>query len=293
PSIPPRSFFAQNVTIRPRSAAASTWAKLPSSTTSGSGRTSCRTTHSSSPSPTSRFEPPPRNLCGTPRESSTFRRSGIASCFLIRSRSVVPPMPKEVRSASAEPGRNSTPSSGSASTILGSSMRMVGWVLRADQHHELVAGAADVARPNREDGTSRAGLAQQELDAFLHRMDIGDILVSSLANRIRERLAGDSGNWSFASGVNVGQNEYICEVEGPAEIVPKMLRARVAVRLEQHERAVESAILGGFQCCTNLGGMMAVIVNHGAFVNYALDVEAAAHSGKLRQTFADQIGRNI
>src|SRR5881392_2865305 len=44
PSIPPRLFFAQKVIMRPRSAAASTCAKLPSSTTSGSGRTSCRTT---------------------------------------------------------------------------------------------------------------------------------------------------------------------------------------------------------------------------------------------------------
>ena len=37
PSIPPRLCFAQNVTVRPRSAAASTLAMFPSMTTSGIG----------------------------------------------------------------------------------------------------------------------------------------------------------------------------------------------------------------------------------------------------------------
>ena len=37
PSIPPRLLFAQNVTVRPRSAAASTVAMLPLMTTCGSG----------------------------------------------------------------------------------------------------------------------------------------------------------------------------------------------------------------------------------------------------------------
>ena len=37
------------------------WRMLPSSTTSGSGCASCITTQGSSPSATSRFEPPPRN----------------------------------------------------------------------------------------------------------------------------------------------------------------------------------------------------------------------------------------
>src|SRR5258708_35412733 len=56
--MPPKSFFAQNVTVRPRSAAASTRAKFPSSTTSGSRRTNCSITQGSSPSPTRRLEPP-------------------------------------------------------------------------------------------------------------------------------------------------------------------------------------------------------------------------------------------
>src|SRR5258708_5757393 len=43
--------------MRPRSAAASTCAKLPSRTTSGSGDASCKTIQGSSPSPTNRLEP--------------------------------------------------------------------------------------------------------------------------------------------------------------------------------------------------------------------------------------------
>ena len=59
--MPPRSCLAQKVTVRPRSAAASMWARWPLMTTSGSGLASWSATQESSPSPTSKFEPPPRN----------------------------------------------------------------------------------------------------------------------------------------------------------------------------------------------------------------------------------------
>src|SRR5580704_1841058 len=206
PSIPPRSFFAQKVTVRPRSAAASTWAKLPSRMMSGVGEANWRTTQESSPSPTSRFEPPPRNLCRTPWESSRFKSSGIDSCLLMRSKSVVPPMPREVISARDVPGLSSTPSSGSAATILEFSMRMVCGVLGAEENHQLVAGAADVAGADGHDGVASAGFAQEEFDAILHGAEIMDVFVAGFANGVGERFAGDAWDGRFARGVDICQD---------------------------------------------------------------------------------------
>src|SRR5580698_13680 len=238
PSIPPRSFFAQKVTVRPRSAAASICAKLPSRTTSGSGLTRVMTTHGSSPSPTSRFEPPPRNLCGTPCCSSKFSKSGMPSCFLMRSRSVVPPIPSDVSSDIAWPGRNSTPSSGNAASIFGLSMRMVKGMLRSEQYHQLVAGAADVARAYGQDCVARPSLFEQVFDALLHGREVKDVFVAGLANRISERFTGNAGDGLLTGGVNVGEDHDVGLIEGAAEVIPERLRPGVAVRLKESECAI-------------------------------------------------------
>src|SRR6266481_479983 len=293
PSMPPRSFLAQKVIMRPRSAAALTCARLPSRTTSGSGRTSCRTAQGSSPSPTSRLEPPPRNLCGMWLASSRLSRSGRLSCFLMRSKSVVPPMPSEVSSAREVPRCRSTWSSASLAAIVGLLMRMRCWVLRSQQDHEFVARTADIASADGEDGVPRTRLLQQVLDAFLHRTKIVDVLVAGIANGGRKSFAGHAGDGRFAGGVDVQQRKDVGLIEGAAEIVPKMLGARVAMGLKEHQQSIELAAAGGFERGTNLGGVMAVIVDHGDVIDYALDVEAAAHSGKLDEAFADQVGRNV
>src|ERR1035438_7164510 len=106
----------------------------------------------------------------------------MPSCLLMRRRSVVPPMPSEVRLESAELLRNSTPSSGKAATTLGFSMRMCCGVLRSEQDHKLVAGAADIACTNGEDGISGARFAQQMFDAFVHRLNVEHVFVAGFAN---------------------------------------------------------------------------------------------------------------
>src|SRR6266853_310860 len=293
PSIPPRSFFAQKVIMRPRSAAASTCARLPSSTTSGSGRTSCRTTHGSSPSPTSRFEPPPRNLCGTWFGSRRFKRSGRVSWRLMRSKSVVPPMPSEVSSARAAPCFSSTWSSASLATMFGSRMRMRCRMLRSKQNDEFIAGPADVAGADGENGVSGTRLLQQVLDAVLHGAKIVDVLVTGLANGTRKRFAGHSRDWRFASRVDVEQNENVRLIKSAAEFVPKVPGAGVAMRLKQHQQPIELAAAGCFKCGANLGRVVAVVIDHGDVIDDALDVKTAAHAGKLEEAFADQVRGNI
>src|SRR5712672_295995 len=281
--------------VRPRSAAASTWAKLPSRMTSGSADASCRTTQGSSPSLTRRFEPPPRNRCGTPWESSRLSRAGMDSCFLMRRRSVLPPMLRDVSSLSEEAGRSSTSSSRRAATNLGSSMRMGSrsGVLGSQQNHEFVAGAADIAGADGQDGIEGTGLAKQKFNAFLHGPKIENVFMAGFANGIGQSLAGYARDWRLAGRVNIGNHQNIGLVESAREFVPEMLRAGVAVRLEKHQEAIELADARGFQGGPDLGRMMAVVVDHCDIVDGALNVEAPTDAGKFAQTFANQFGGNV
>src|SRR5579859_2593349 len=163
----------------------------------------------------------------------------MPSCFLMRSRSVVPPIPSDVSSDSAWPGRNSTPSSGNAARIFGFSMRMVKGMLRSEQYHELVAGAADAARAYRQNRVARPRIFQQVFDPLLHGREIEDVFVAGPTNRFGESFAGYAGDGLLAGGVNIGEDDDVRRIEGAAEIIPKRLRACISVRLKQNQRAIE------------------------------------------------------
>src|ERR1700687_79209 len=184
------------------------------------------------------------------------------SVFWMRRRSLASPMPNDVSPAKDEARRSSMLSSGRAATILASSMRMGSGVRGPQQNHELVAGAADVACANGQDGVERTRFAQQILDAFLHGAKVRDIFVPGFANGVSQRFAGDAGDGRLAGGVDVREHQHVGLVEGAAEFVPEMLRARVAVRLEEHQQTIEFANARRFECGANFGGVMAVIVNH-------------------------------
>ena len=62
-----------------------------------------------------------------------------------------------------------------------------------------------------------------------------------------------------------------------------MLGARVAMRLEEHQQAIELAAARGFQRGANFDRMMAVIVDQGDAVDDAFDVKAAADAGEIWQ----------
>src|SRR6516164_6048597 len=297
PSSPPRLCFAQSVTMRPRSAAASTIAKFPWITTSGSGCASCSTTNGSSPSATSRLEPPPRNSCRMPYLSSRLSNSGIVSCLVIRKRSVVPPMPSEVFSASDAPGSTSTPNSVSAEAIWGSSRRIPHSVvdpqLRAQQHHELSTRPAHVARPNRQNCVSGSGFAQQKLDGLLHRTVVMHVLMPRLANAVGERLARHARNRTLAGPVNVQQHQNVRLIERQRKFIPQMLGAREPVRLKEHQQPVELTSPRGFERHPDLCRVMSVVIHHRNVVDAALDVESPPNACKLRQSFADQVARHV
>src|SRR6266850_5168504 len=210
----------------------------------------------------------------------------------MRSRSVVPPMPSEVRPARAVPCRSSTWISASLATIMGSLMRIMRRMLRSQQNHEFIARPADVARADGKDGVPGTRLFQQVLDAFLHRAKIVDVLVTGFANGARKRFTRHAWDGRFAGRIDIEQHENIRLIERAAEFIPKVLSAGVAMRLKEYEEAIELAASGSFECGADLDRVMTVVIDYGDVVNYTLDVKAAAHAGKFDEAFADQVSRN-
>src|SRR5712664_1011981 len=225
--------------------------------------------------------------------SSRFRICGSPSWLLTRSKSVVPPMPSEVRPARAVPCRNSTWISASLATIVGSLMRMVRRMLRSQQNHEFIARPADVARADGKDSVPGTRLFQQILDAFLHRAKIVGVLVTGFADGARKRFARHARDGRFAGRIDIDQRENIRLIERAGEFVPKVLGAGVAMRLKEHEQAIELAAAGRFEGGANLDRVMTVMIDHGDVIHNALDVKAAAHAGKFDEAFADQVIWNI
>src|SRR5277367_2499908 len=166
-------------------------------------------------------------------------------------------------------------------------------MLRSQKNHQFVAGAADVSGADGHNRVAGASFAQQKFDSVLHRPEIVDVFVSGFADGRGQRLTGDAGDWRFARGIDVEQHEHVGLIEGAAELVPEMLRARKAVRLKENEQAVELAATRRFERGANFGGVMAVVVDHGDVVHDTLQVEPASHAGKFRESFAYQVSRNV
>ncbi len=143
-----------------------------------------------------------------------------------------------------------------------------GWAASAaevpsQEQGEFAEGAIDVARADGQDGIARASFAQQIVDALLQGAAIDDILVAGGANGVGQRRGGDAADGRFAGGVDVGQDQHVGLIEGAAEIVPKVLRARVAMRLKEHQQAVVAAAARRFERGANFHRVMAVIVDQG------------------------------
>src|SRR5271170_3265953 len=261
PSMPPRSCFAQKVTMPPRSADASTYAALPSTRIPGFTVGRCSTTHGSSPSTINTFVPPPRKRCGTFSFASTAITSGMDSYRPSKISSVVPPIPSDVFSVSETPWRNSAPSSFKRAAAV-SLIRMARCRNpRIEQHGQFFGHAADASCANGHHRVARTRLAQHKFDATLQCAREDHVLVTRRADRFGQPLAGDAVNRSLACGVDIGDHDDVRLIERALKILPEILRARIAVRLEKHQQALEPAAARSFERGANLRGMMPVVVN--------------------------------
>src|SRR5215471_21232676 len=61
------------------------------------------------------------------------------------------------------------------------------------------------------------------------------------------------------------------------------------MRLEDHMNAAVSTLPGGGEGGADLGGMVAVIVDHRDSVHPTFELEATVYAGKVRQTLADLV----
>src|SRR5665213_3040773 len=209
PSIPPRSYLAQVVTVRPRSAAQSTNTLLPSKRTSGSCRASCRTTHRSSPSGRSTLLPPPRKRYGTLFPFKNWMSPGRDSCLRINRTSEVPPISREVFCARDTSGLCSTPKAAIAASKLESLILMMQLHPRTQKYGQFARRAAHISSADGQDRVARLRHAQQFFNPLLHRAAVDDIFVSGCENSVRERLPADAWNRLLARRVDVHQHQHV------------------------------------------------------------------------------------
>src|SRR5215471_16622392 len=224
--------------------------------------------------------------------------AGMSSCRVMRSRSVVPPMPSEVKPDRAMAGCSSTPSAASSPIVLGSLRRMalrdvVGRVPGAKQDHQLVAGAADASGPDGENGVSGPRVFQQKHDAVLHRADVLDVLMACFTDGRRQGFSGNPGNRRFAGRVDIGDDQQVRLVESPCELLPQMLRAGVAVRLEEHQQTVKFTAACRFERGPDFGGVMAIIVDDRDLADRSFDVKSAAYAGEVGKALANELRRDV
>ena len=87
----------------------------------------------------------------------------------------------------------------------------------------------------------------------------------------------------FAGAVDVHEHDSIGICERIAEIPCKGLGARVAVRLEEHDDALEVQCAGGGERRAHLGRVVGVVVDDGDSVDLPDQIEPAPHSGEARE----------
>src|SRR5579872_1013780 len=153
-------------------------------------------------------------------------------------------------------------------------------MLRAEEQSEFSRCATDVARSDGEHGISGPGFTKQPLDALLERAAIDYVLVACGTNRFRQRRGRDATNRLFTRGIDIRHDQEVGLIEGAAEVVPEVLRARKAVRLKKHQQAVVTAAARGLERGANLHRMMAVVIDQGNAAHGAFDLKAPPHTGK-------------
>src|SRR2546421_9032580 len=117
--------------------------------------------------------------------------------------------------------------------------------------------------------------------------------MAGFANGARKHFTRHPWDGRFAGRIDIDQNKDVSLIERAAEFVPKELGACVAMRLKEHEQAIELAAAGRFERDANVGRVMTVVIDHGDLIDHALDVKSTAHAGKFEEAFADQVSRNV
>src|ERR1700722_20437851 len=122
--------------------------------------------------------------------------SGIVSNLRRTSRSVVPPIPRDVFFVIETPGDNSAPSSASLAAMGRSLIRMKFGLhrrnFRAQQHSQLVEHATDAPRADGQNRVAELRFAQDVIDPGLHGAFEDHVLVPGAADGLRQFFSGNA-----------------------------------------------------------------------------------------------------
>src|SRR5262249_46669891 len=240
--------------------------------------------------------PPPRTRWGTASSARSFsvRRSSSA----VRGKAITaagPPTPIDVWREKGSCSRNGTPSSASACVTFGS-MALTALSLRRPLVHaapvpcaarslragprsrppleQLVPRMPDAARAQGQHHVAFLDLEGELLPGGRQVAGVGPLPVPAFADGPRQGLRRHARQRLLAGGVDVGEQQDVRLMEGAAEVVPQMLRARIAVGLEQDQGAPGSG--PGAQRLegrADPGRLMAVVVDDRDALGFAPHLE--------------------
>ena len=95
-----------------------------------------------------------------------------------------------------------------------------------------------------------------------------------------QQFRSDAGKRLFAGSVD-RQHEYAVRVgERSAKLVEQVAGAAIAMRLEDNVNASMTAFARGGKCSANLGGVVAVVVDHGNAARLSANLKTPINAAK-------------
>src|SRR5215471_7626103 len=190
--------------------------------------------------------------------------------------SATPPMRSEVWKPSGSLNRTSPRISPSMLSSIARAVALAHSARGFEPGQELGADLADVTGPQGHHEIA----APADVDEVLHHHGtvaphVRHVAMRMRADPFREIGGGDAGNRRFPRRIDVHHQQHVRLVEGGEELLTQVERARVAMRLEHGHYTTVEPRLGGGEGRANLGGMVAVVVDHRDASHRAPDLEAA------------------
>ena len=154
------------------------------------------------------------------------------------------------------------------------------------QHHG--ACLMDIARPHGQHQIAGFGDSNNLFDSFLKG---GAVAYIRAIHCFHQCLRIDAGDGSFAGSINVDHANHIRSLKAIAKFMQQVARASVAMRLKQHQNALEAALTRGFQRGANFCGVMAVIIDDSDAADFSLALKATLDAAEIRQPGGNVFGR--
>ena len=149
-----------------------------------------------------------------------------------------------------------------------------------------VAEPPHVAGAEGEHQVAGAGLARHRLQRRRAVADVDELPLAERLGALDDGAGGHARHRRLARRVDVEHVDPVGAGEAAAELAVQQRRARVAVRLEQHQHPPAEGARRG-QRRRHLGGVVAVVVHHPHAARLAARLEAPAHAGEVLERAGD------